>query len=126
MSDMSPTEFQASVLAFLDQFITRGAAPDILDLRERVTNDPATEQRLQAQLPNPNPTEREAFDAMTAFFKGEWEAGGERSFFESGQPDLIDLMAWTAWEPGAGKVDKTEDPAQWHDWLAAVERVRGA
>jgi hypothetical protein len=38
---MSRDEFYAAVLAFLDQFIARGAAPDILELRAQLASAPA-------------------------------------------------------------------------------------
>ena len=43
---MTTDETYAAVIAFLDQFISRGAAPDVLKLRERLTNDPDTRRLL--------------------------------------------------------------------------------
>ena len=116
---MTPDEVNDAVLAFLDQFITRGAAPDILSLRERLVSDPEARQLLDEKLPTHDLSEREAFDAMRAFFAEEWERG-ERTSYPSGPPDLVLLESWTSWEPDGG----TSDPAQWHDWLDAVERTK--
>jgi len=108
-----------AVLAFLDQFITRGAAPDIVNVRERLANDPEARQLLDEQLPTHDVSEREAFDAMRAFFAAEWKRG-ERISYAPGPPDLVLLESWTSWEPDGG----TSDPAQWHDWLTAVEQTK--
>lgn len=116
---MTPDEVYDAVLAFLDQFITRGAAPDILNLRERLVSDPEARQLLGEQVPSRDVSEGEAFDAMRAFFAAEWERG-ERTSYAPGAPDLVLLESWTSWESDGG----TSDPAQWHDWLAAVERAK--
>jgi hypothetical protein len=123
---MSRDEVYRAVLAFLDQFISRGAAPDIHDLRQRFTNDPEARQSLERHLDADEATEREAFDAMTAFFAAEWERGG-RAAHAAGSPDLIELISWTSWnwgDPADPASQTTGDPAQWHDWLASVETIR--
>ena len=116
---MTSDEIYAAVLAFLDQFIRRGAAPDILSLRERLASDPEARQLLDEQLPTHDVSERQAFDAMRAFFAAEWERG-QRTEYAPGPPDLVLLGSWLSWEPDGG----TSDPAQWHDWLDAVEAVK--
>jgi hypothetical protein len=108
-------EVHAAVVAFLDQFIERGARPDILDLRQRLASDAHARQLLDAQMPNTSPTEREAFDGMRSFFAVEAE-GAE---FTAGPPNLVVLVSWTGWDDWADE-KTTNDPAQWHDWLAAV------
>jgi hypothetical protein len=112
---MRPT----TLLAFLDQFISRGAAPNILNLRERLAGDPETRELLDDQFPTHDVSEREAFDGMRAFFVAERERG-ESTSFTPGPPDLVLLESWTSWEPDGA----TSDPAQWHDWLAAVEQAK--
>ena len=63
---MSRDEFYRAVLIFLDQFISRGAASDVHDLRSRLESDPEARQSLESHLTSSDPPEREAFDAMTA------------------------------------------------------------
>lgn len=61
-------------------------------------------------------TELEAYDVMLHFLKTYWERGGR------GPRDIATLLSdtsrniWAALGPG--------DPAQWGDWLAAVEAVK--
>jgi hypothetical protein len=55
-----------AVVAFLDQFISRGAAPDILRLRERLVSDPETRRLLEVQLPSDELSLREAIVARRA------------------------------------------------------------
>jgi hypothetical protein len=127
---MSREEIHAAVLAFLDQFINRGAAADILALRERLATDSHTRAALDGLLPSDQPSEREAFDAMHAFFEASHPSLPASR--EGEGPDLIDLISWTGWaranEKGlfdeAGLLEMTADPAQWHDWLTSVERAR--
>lgn len=121
---MTSDEVFAAVVASLDQFISRGAAPDILDLRARLVHDSQTRRLFEVQLPSREPSVREAFDAMTAFFKAEFELGGSVQF-DDGPPDLFTLIDWMSWIPSDSHdpaVQSTSDPAQWHDWLAAVDR----
>jgi hypothetical protein len=66
-------EVQSTVLGFLDQFIERGAAPDVLALRDRLAGDPEARQLLDTFIPNDQSTACEAFDAMKALFAAEWE-----------------------------------------------------
>jgi len=50
------------------------------------------------------------------FFLAEfWKRGGSQS-----DSDPVDILSWTETLDDSG----TYDPAQWHDWLAAVEAVR--
>jgi hypothetical protein len=120
---VSGEEVYRSVLAFLSQFISRGAAPDVHDLLNQLARDAETRRLLDEQLPNANPTEREAFDAMTRFLRAVWERGGRQA--HAGAPDLIDIISWTTWDIDSGN-QQTEDPAQWHDWLNAVRVARHA
>lgn len=89
---MSRDEVYAAVLAFLDQFISRGAAPDVCALRQRLGSDPVARRLLEDHLPTQEPSEREAFDAMTAFFAAELESGGRDTPAGQG-PDLIELIS---------------------------------
>jgi len=62
-------------------------------------------------------TEQEAFDAMRYFLTEFWKRGGSKA-----DGDLFDVLRWTGtedWSDGS-----TNDPAQWHDWLAAVLAVK--
>lgn len=122
---MTRDEVYRGVLAFLDQFIGRGAAADIHDLRSQLADDPQVRRLLDQQLSNDHPTDREAYDAMTGFFCAEAERRGQQSGYE-GQPDLWELTRWMSWGwPDAeGNLRDTEDPAQWHDWLASVNLAR--
>jgi hypothetical protein len=108
-------EASRAVIAFLDQFIARGAAQDVLDVRRDLVADPVVGGRLVAQLGSVEPTEREAYDAMRAFFEIEFKRRDEQQL--AGPPGLVLLLSWTEWEPDGG----TSDPAQWQDWLAAVQ-----
>lgn len=129
---MSREEVQHAVLAFLDQFASRGAASDILELRDKLRTDAPTRERLQLQIVADNLSEREAFDAMRAFLAAEHEHQSRSP--GGGQPDLVDLISWTRWEAAnedghfdeAGALQMTGDPAQWHDWLRCVEVVTTA
>jgi hypothetical protein len=117
---VTPDEANDAVVAFLDQFIERGASPDVRDLRERLGSDPKTRQLLYQHFPIHDVSDREAFDGMRAFFAAERERGERTSFALGMGPDLVLLESWTSWEPDGVT---TSDPAQWHDWLAAVERA---
>lgn len=94
----SPTvtrdEVHAAVLAFLDQFIERGAAQDVLDLRSSLVRDAQTRNFLEAQLPSQHPTQREAFDAMRDLFEIAVERRGAHED-SHGAPDLVELAGWT-------------------------------
>jgi hypothetical protein len=121
--DVSRDEVCEAVLAFLDQFIARGAAPDVTQVREQLAAHPEARRLLDAQLSTDEPSEREAFDAMTAFLAVERERIDRKEAVGPDAADLVDLISWTRWE----SVDledlskqQTGDPAQWDDWLTAV------
>lgn len=113
---MKRLEAQRAVLEFLDQFISRGASPDVLAFRDRFAMDPAEWERLDALLPSDSPSEVEAYEAMRDIFAEELEAGGGQ---ERSGPDFRDLVSWTERMPDG----QTSDPAQWHDWLGSVARA---
>ena len=115
---LTADEVYASVLRFLDQLIGRGAEPDIIELRAQLASDQEVRRLLDAQLPSRNVSEREAFDAMRAFFEAMWERSGRPSL--EGAPALVDLIAWTSWDSAPVNVLNTADPAQWHDWLVST------
>jgi hypothetical protein len=129
---VSRREFQDAVLAFLDQFIGRGAAQDIQELRTRLAVDENVRNLLDDQLPNDDPSNREAFDAMRSFLEIEHER--HPLLGNAGNPDLAELLSWTKWasanEKGhfddAGSLEITSDPAQWHDWVKSLEQARTA
>jgi hypothetical protein len=124
---VSPEEVHAAVLAFLDQFIGRGAAADIRALRDGLAHDAETRDRLDARLPSASPSEREAFDAMSAFFAGEVGRFEHLPYVSGGPPTLEELIDWMSWETyptDPARDEDTSDPAQWYDWLASVESGR--
>jgi len=100
-----------AVLAFLNQFVGRGASPELQDLPRRLATDPELQSQLDGHLEE-DMTEREAFDAMRGFL-AEWSSV---ILPRDGEVDVFDLLSWTEWWPDGG----TSDPAQWHDWLGAV------
>jgi hypothetical protein len=62
-------------------------------------------------------TEDQAFEAMRLFLHAFWQRGGSDP-----KSDLVDILSWTGrevWGDGG-----TDDPAQWHDWTAAVEAAQ--
>ena len=118
---MTADDVYASVLRFLDQFIERGAAPDVVDLRARLASDQEVRQLLDDQLPSSNVSEREGFDAMTAFLDAMGERGAYWPRKPGGSPDLAELVDWnTWWQSPTSSEPETLDPAQWHDWLESV------
>jgi hypothetical protein len=127
---MTRKDFYGAVLVFLDQFIGRGAAPDIKELRARLTVEEDARKELKDYLPSDDVSEREAFDAMRAFLQAEHERHPQPQ--HEGVPDLVDLLSWTRWESAnekghfddAGSLQMTGDPAQWHDWVKSVEAAR--
>jgi hypothetical protein len=119
---MSLEEFHAAVLAFLEQFIARGAANDVIELSRRLRDNPDDRDRLDAHLHSATPSEREAYDAMAAFF---WAEARPDVPAPAGGPSLVLLASWTQW--GTADLlgnELTQDPAQWHDWLASVQQTR--
>jgi hypothetical protein len=62
-------------------------------------------------------TEQDAFDAMRYFLAEFWKRGGSAS-----DSDLVDILSWT--DRDVAGDGETDDPAQWHDWLAAVRAVQ--
>jgi hypothetical protein len=65
-AEVTQDELQVAVLAFLDQFIGRGAADDVRDLRTRLVTDPATQARLADELPSSDASERETWSLASA------------------------------------------------------------
>ena len=62
-------------------------------------------------------TDQEAFEAMRYFLTEFWKRGGSAP-----DSELVELLSSTdrdAWADG-----KTNDPAQWEDWLGAVRAVQ--
>jgi hypothetical protein len=103
-----------SAIKFLDQFIARGAAEDLHQLRARLVSDERTKKLLLEQLPARDVDERDAFDAFRRFLSVELEQREHQNW--AGTPDLVLLLSWTDWAADG----LTSDPAQWHDWLGAV------
>ncbi len=63
-------------------------------------------------------SELEAYDAMLAFLVAYWERGGKSDNSLAG---LLGGLSRDTWVGGS-----TADPAQWNDWLAAVEKVKSS
>jgi hypothetical protein len=61
-------------------------------------------------------TTAEAFRAMLIFLDRYYERGGCQS---EDIATLLSGMSQTFWADGS-----TNDPAQWHDWLAAVKAAK--
>jgi hypothetical protein len=66
-------------------------------------------------------TPRQAYDAMFLFLQEYWERGNKA---DEGIAGLLGNCAVGLWEGGTPDVPMTADPAMWHDWMSAVERVR--
>jgi hypothetical protein len=70
--------------------------------------------------------ELEAFDAMRVFLEAFWRRGNCES------DELRDLLSWldrTPWPSGRQfphLAGGPRDPAQWEDWLDAIEAMRAA
>lgn len=111
-----------TAVRFLDQFISRGAAPDIREVRDSLVCDEGTAQKLLGELPEDEPDERQAFDAFRRFLAYELEHRCNRD--SSGPPNLALLVSWTEWDWADGQT--TSDPAQWHDWLDAARTAAEA
>jgi hypothetical protein len=118
---VKPDLLLKSALAFLDQFIGRGAAVDVHDVRRRLSTDEATRRLLLDQLHSPRPDEREGFDAFRRFLEIEIEQRGDE--IHASPPGVRLLLSWTEFDPEDGQ---TSDPAQWPDWLEAVATAREA
>jgi len=103
LADVSHDEFREVVVAFLDQFISRGAKDDLRSLRQRLASDQQLQLRLNSQLAAGDVSEREGFAAM-------------RRFFEEVAAELSPAT-------GEGPDGQPYDPAQWDDWLGAVRSV---
>jgi hypothetical protein len=61
-------------------------------------------------------TELEAYDAMLAFLEAYWKRGGGASDDLAVLLGSINRNIWADLGPG--------DPAQWNDWMDAVEKVK--
>jgi len=112
---MERDHFYRAALAFFDQFISRGAALDVRQLRDRLAADEHTKQELLDQLPG-DADERDAFNAFRQFLAEELRRQGVAGVGDG--PDLFELVSWTDYSWGDGET--TGDPAQWHDWLASL------
>jgi hypothetical protein len=92
---MTPDLARRAAVAFLDQFIGRGAAPDVHEVRRKLAVEPRAQQAFIEQLPNQAPDERQAFDAFRRFSDRELRQRGEQDF--EGAPHLGELLSWTDW-----------------------------
>ncbi len=122
LPSVEPGLVHRAAVSFLDQFISRGAAQDVRQLRDQLASDGRTKKALLDQLPSQEVDDREAFDAFRRFLAAELERSGSHGI--GGGPDLAEMVSWTEYDWGDG--DTTSDPAQWHDWLGSVETARRA
>jgi hypothetical protein len=113
---MSRAQLHDAIVAFLNQFVKRGASPNLTALAGGLVTDPGLQSQLDTFLSD-QMTEREGFNAMRAFL-ADWSSGESRY---DGSADVFDLLSWTEGEPDGG----TSDPAQWHDWLGAIAAAEG-
>lgn len=117
---MTRDEANAAGVAFLDQFIERGAAPDVLAARDHL----ASGENIGAFDKGEKFAVIGAYSSLREFLRtkhGKLNAVTNHSTYD--QPDLVDLLSWTSWEVAGDGAIETTDPAQWSDWLAAVEKV---
>ena len=108
---MSRAQVHDAVAAFLNQFVGRGASPELRGLAYGLATDSAIHHELDRFLSD-EMTEREGFDAMREFL-AHWSSKVAPS---TDEVDVFLLLSWTEWDTGG----QTSDPAQWHDWLGAV------
>jgi hypothetical protein len=109
------TEACCAVLAFLNQFISRGAEPDVIALRDHL-RDRRSQDLLAEWLPAENACGSEVYEAMRRLF---WKEASEANSTHS-TPDLWELYSWTRIrEDGL-----SADPAQWSDWIAVLRNLR--
>jgi len=106
---------RAAVLAFLDQFIARGADDNLRGLRQQLAGAPEVQLQLDRYLAD-HLSQRQAFDAMRQFLA---DVSADTTPGQPKQADVFDLLSWTQWEADG----QTSDPAQWHDWTAAVASI---
>lgn len=117
---MTRDEAIAAGVAFLDQFIKRGAAPDVLAARDHL----ASGENIGAFDKGEKFAVIGAYSALREFLRtkhGKLNAITNHSTYD--QPDLVDLLSWTSFDIGPSGGIETADPAQWPDWLAVVEEV---
>ncbi len=81
-----------------------------------MTGSASTEQSRWGQPMQYSLTELEAFDAMRAFLEAYWRRGLCSSDDLAVLLGSVSRNIWTDGGPG--------DPAQWNDWLKAVETVK--
>jgi hypothetical protein len=103
-------EARKAIVSFLDQFIERGAASDVIALRDRLRDDPNGAAEIASLLPGDDATSAQVFEAMRRLFSAEPAVEREQS------PDLSELHSWTTLEADG----LTSDPAQWEDWLSSL------
>ena len=106
---MAPENFVAAVLAFLDQFIERGAAPDAWSVRHRLLTDSALREKLEAQLPGGDLTDGEAYVAMHAFLESEWKHQGARDMVSDRAVNLHWLVVMSEWRRTDREFDRSVD-----------------
>lgn len=117
---MTRDEAIAAGVSFLDQFIERGAAPDVLAARDHL----ASGENIGAFDKGEKFAVVGSFMSLREFLRtkhGKLNAIRNHSTYD--QPDLVDLLAWTKFDVAPGGGIETADPAQWPDWLAVVEKV---
>jgi hypothetical protein len=110
---MNVEEARRAIVAFLDQFVERGAASDVVALRDRLRDNPDAATEIASQLPGSEAAPEEVFEAMRRLF----DAGP--AIDSISPPNLVELHTWTTREADG----ETDDPAQWHDWLNVLSTL---
>ena len=115
---MTSEDVRKAIVAFLNQFIERGAASDVVALRDRLRDDPVSGRaEIASLLSGDDVTALEAYEAMRCLFLTESSptSGGKG-------PPLVLLHSWTRIEEDGD----TSDPAQWDDWLGSLATLDNA
>ena len=108
---MNREEALGAVVAFLDQFIERGAAADMIGLRDRMRRNERLDEFAE-WLPSRDPSATEVYEAMRRLFWAEAVSPGPDEPIEN----LETLFHWMRIEMDG----ISSDPAQWEDWLAVL------
>jgi hypothetical protein len=103
-----------AMVAFLDQFIERGAEPDVIALRDWLRDSPAS-TALSGRPLSAEATPGEVYEAMRELFV----LFSKPSPHACPHPDLEELHRWTRVEADGS----TSDPAQLEDWSEVVRRL---
>ena len=105
---MNHEETRQAVVAFLDQFIDRGAAQEVIALRNRLS---VSGHELSCRLAGPDSSAFDVYEAMRRLF---WDQAAQQT--DQQRANFGDLYVWTQILEDGGSLD----PAQWHDWCRVL------